>query len=151
MGYHHIAACTPPHSCLHTTKQPLAHHHIAACTLHPITPDCCFQAQTRQPLAHYHAATCTPHPINFKHEGDLTQRLKVTQYDPLYLLSTKNRWTGHEVVHYVQGEHNQTYLLQTPLSKCQHPGWTNSVQDGPKVSHLSHIDKDMVEQSHTTP
>ena len=55
---------------------------------------------------------------------------------------------GHEVVHHVQGEHHQTYLLQTPLSKCQHPGWTYSVQDGPKVSH---VDKDMVEQSHNTP
>ena len=32
-------------------------------------------------------------PPTFKQEGDLHQRVKVTQYDPLYLLST-NRWTA---------------------------------------------------------
>ena len=64
-----------------------------------------------------------------------TQRVNVTQYDPNYLLSTKKtggqREEGHGVVHHIHGEYHQTYLLQKPLSKCQHPGWTNSVQDEP--------------------
>ena len=64
-----------------------------------------------------------------------TQRVNVTQYDPNYLLSTKKtggqREEGHGVVHHIQGEYHQTYLLQTPLSKCRHPVWTNSVQDEP--------------------
>ena len=53
------------------------------------------------------------------------------------------REEGHEVVHHVQEEHDHTNMLQTP-SKCQHPGWTNLVQDGPNV------DKDMVERNSPT-
>ena len=33
-------------------------------------------------------------PPTFKHENKKTQRVKVTQYDPLYIPSTKNRWTA---------------------------------------------------------
>ena len=41
-------------------------------------------------------------------------------------------------------------LLVAPLSKCQHAGYPNSLQEGPNMQ-VSHVDKNMVKQSRTAP
>ena len=48
-------------------------------------------------------------------------------------------------------ENKWPFLLWQAVLSIQHPGQTNSVQDGTRCMQVSHVDKDMVEQSHTTP
>ena len=117
MGHHHIAACTPPHSRLHTppitykyclqalTSQPLAHNHAAACTL-PYSR----LHKTMQPLAHYHTTACTLlysllH-TTMQIEGPST--LECWEGVP----SPGGQWEeGHGLVQHVQGEHHQSSFL----------------------------------------
>ena len=90
-------------------------------------------------------------PLDWVNKGDITfglgkkgdisfrlgqQSLCHFQYDPSTCSAQKTggqQEEGHRVVHHVQGEHHQSYVLQTPLF----------------LDKFSR--KDMVEQSHNTP
>ena len=65
-----------------------------------------------------------------------TQRLRKFQNGPPYL-SVKNsfRWTvrGRTWSSPPCSVRSSSFLLVIPLSKCQHPGQTNSVQEGPNA------------------
>ena len=84
-----------------------------------------------------------------KRSHNQTQRVKKFQNGPLYLSGQKNAGgqlkEGNGVVHHVQEEHHQTYLL--------HHYQNGSIQDIQIQCRKDQIqiDKDMVEQSNTVP
>ena len=62
------------------------------------------------------------------------------------------REEGHVVVHHVQGEQLQTYLLHiAPLSNGGASIQCRQIQCMMDQLYVSHVDKDMEEQSHTNP
>ena len=66
----------------------------------------------------HHKAGSAIHPQLFSMKevsNTKTKRVKVTQYDPLYLLSTKNRWTAIRRTRMSQGEHCQRNVLKVFL------------------------------------
>ena len=67
---------------------------------------------------------------------------------PAKQISGGQREEGHGVVHHVQGEHHQTYLLHhyknASIQDIQIPFMKDQI-------HFSHVDQDMVEQSNTVP
>ena len=89
------------------------------------------------------------HPINFKHEGSRSK--KVSEWFPLHVqqkISGGHQEEGHRVVHHVQGEHHQTYLLHHYQNASIQGRQIQCRMDQLKVSH---VDKEMMEQSHTNP
>ena len=67
---------------------------------------------------------------------------------PAKQISGGQREEGHGVVHHVQGEHHQTYLLHH-YQNASIQG--RQIQCRKDQMQVSHVDKDMVEQSSTVP
>ena len=64
---------------------------------------------------------------------------------PAKQISGGQREAGHGVVHHVQEEHHQTYLLH------HYQNASIQIQCMKDQMQFSHVDKDMVEQSTTVP
>ena len=72
----------------------------------------------------------------------------VPSTSPAKQISGGQREEGHGVVHHVQGEHHQTYLLHHYQNASIQGRQIQCRMDQLKVSH---VDEGMVEQSHTNP
>ena len=71
---------------------------------------------------------------------------------PAKQISGGQREEGHGVVHHVQGEQLQTYLLHiAPLSNGGASIQCRQIQCRMYQLYVSHVDKDTVKQSHTNP
>ena len=95
------------------------------------------RAQTPKPKTEGPWATTPPHPITFEHDGRVPQKKSKSKKGSEFS-SKKLRWTarGRKWSSQPCSVRTSSILLVASLSKCQHSGKTNLVQEGPNAGLL---------------